>query len=94
MKKAGFILASNLLALAIINLAIAFCLINYREYRLQKIKMDENLEAARLCQETADAVYITGKPVRMHRKNLVSEGNHQRIIVERSGQQVLALWLI
>lgn len=92
MKREGFILASNLLALGIISLAIAFFLVNYQCYRSQRVEMDEQLEAARLCQEAADEVSIKGGSVQLHRHNLVVNGNEQKIVVKKGRREVITLW--
>ena len=92
MKKAGFILASNVLALGIICLGIMFFLIDYQFYCRQRVRMDEQLEAARLCQEAADAVAIKGSAVKIRRHNLEASGDTEKIIVHKGKNEVISLW--
>lgn len=88
MKRAGFILANQLLAATIITVAVAFFAINYCALCKQKRSMDEQLQAARLIKEAADdpqSGYFKHNGLRVTCRD-------SRIKVEKDGQVLMQLW--
>lgn len=76
MKRAGFILANQLISATIITLAISFFAINYHALLKQKRTMDDHLVAARLIKEAADdpnchSFYSNGMKVVCSRSRIV-----------------------
>lgn len=88
MKRAGFILANQLLAATIITVATAFFAINYCALSKQKQHMDEQLIAARLIKEAADDQHVGSYEC----DGLRVVHRDSRIEVEKDGQVLMQLW--
>lgn len=88
MKRAGFILADQIISATIITIALSFFALNYHALAKQKRTMGEHLIAARLIKEAAD------DPTCHHfyRNGMEVKRTAQRITVYMHGQMVEQLW--
>lgn len=86
MKRAGFILANQLLAATIITVAIAFFAINYQALMRQKRLMDEQLVAARLIKEAVDdphyGTFRSGEMTVSHGRSQVAVTKDGRVVMQ------------
>lgn len=88
-SRPALLAADNLIALAIIALALSFLAVNNAAIRLQQRQMEQDLLAARLAKEASFRVALGQRRATISRQGYMAVATPQRVVVRNKEKQIL-----